>query len=247
MSVTGQFNYVGGQTRYGHFEDFIGLGADSGAFSGGYTGVTENSGTAAVAASGLDGLFTLTTGTSSGNRSMVVSGLNYRASDNGLVMEAGVSITSLASCAVFVGWTDTTSIEMPFTVSGTTITSNATDAVGLLFDSAATASTSWLALGVKNDSDTALTTVNSAFSPTAGATNFQNIRVQIDTNGFAYFFINGNQVAVQNLNTSTGQTGLANAVTTTAALTPVVCIRTGANAAKTATVDYMYAQKGRKY
>ena len=178
---------------------------------------------------------------------MVVSGLNYRASDNGLVMEAGVSITSLANCAVFVGWTDTTSIEMPFTVSGTTITSNATDAVGLLFDSAATASTSWQAVGVKNDSDTALTTVNSAFSPTAGATNFQNIRVQIDTNGYAYFFVNGNQVAVQNITSSTGQTGLANAVTTSVALTPVVCIRTNTGAAKTATVDYMYAQKGRKY
>lgn len=242
MSVTGQFDMVGGATRYGKFSDFLGLGQDSNVACDGWTGVTENSGTSTVATAVIDGAYTLTTGTSDNNAGSIVLGLNYRASDNGIVMEAGVNLTSIASVGLFVGFTDTTSIEFPISISGTTITSTATDAVGLLFDTDATTDV-WYAVGVKADVDTAAIAVSSAYTPVAAT--YQNIRVQVDTNGYAYFFINGNQVAMQNLNQGTGQTGLANAVTTTAALTPCVYVGTRTTAAKVATVDYVYAQKGR--
>lgn len=242
MSVTGSFDMVGGATRYGKFADFLGLGADTGAACDGFTGLTENSGTTTVTTGVVDGAYTITTGASDNNSGAVVLGLNYRASDNGIVMEAGVKLTSIADVGIFVGFTDVASLEFPISISGTTITTNATDAVGLLFDTDATTDV-WYAVGVKADVDTAAVAVSSAYTPVAAT--YQNIRVQVDTNGYAYFFINGNQVAMQNLNQGTGQTGLANAVTTTALLTPCVYVGTRTTAAKVGTVDYMFAQKGR--
>ena len=243
MSVTTQFDMVGGATRYGKFADFIGLGADAGVACDGFTGVKTNSGTAVVTTAVIDGAYTLTTDTSSGvDLSEIVSGLNYRASDNGIVMEAGIKLTSVANVGVFVGFTDTTSAEIPMSMSTATLTTTATDAVGLLYDTAATYQ-SWMVAGVKADVDSTVVQVGTTYAPVAAT--YQALRVQVDTNGYAYFFINGVQVGMQSLIQGTGQTGLPNAITTTAPVTPVVVVYTRTSGAKVGTVDYIYAQKGR--
>lgn len=243
MGVTTQFDMVGGTTRYGMFEDFVGKW--TGAIAGPVTGVTENSGTVAIKAAQEDGLFELTTGTSSGNDSMLVTDLNYKVSNGPIVMEAGVQLTSLANVQLFVGFTDLMTIHTPISIaSGVALTLGATaNAVGFVFSSAATNTANFYVAGDK---------AGAAVGPTLTtgfplvASTFQALRVEIDRLGHAYFFINGNQVGTGTLNSSTGQTSLLNSVATTALLTPCVDVTTLTTAAKTCYVDYLYVQKGRQ-
>jgi len=240
MGVTTQFDMVGGTTRYGLFDDFLGA-----VINPLFGGVSTNSGTAAIVVAQEDGVVGLITGATNGNYSLLTTGLNYKANSGGMVMEAGVApITNLTGQDIFVGFTDTVGGESPFTLSGVTLTSNATDAVGLLWSSAGTAPSNWYAVSVKGDADGSVTpiTTNALVAGT-----FQAIRVEVNTNGDAYFFINGTQVGMDNLASARGQTGRLNAITTTVAMTPIAANATNTgSAARTAHVDYMYVQKGRK-
>lgn len=236
MSVTTQFDMVGGATRYGFFEDFVGA-----ALNGAWAGTTENSGTAAIAAGREDGQVGLVTGTTSGNRSVLTLDLNYRSDHGGpMVMEAGVTCAALTNVSIFVGWTDNAGLEFPIAISGTTLTTNATDAVGFLFSTAATAATKWQIVSVAGDVDGALTTVNTNLPV---ATTFQSFRVEVNPDGTAYFFIDGVQVGIGTSLTRT--TGRNAAITKTVLMTPIVAVRTETTAAKTVYVDYGYVQKGR--
>lgn len=240
MAVITGFGMVGGTTRYGFFDDFLG-----GTITGSVTGASENSGTAAIVASKEGGIVGLITGATDTNRSQIVVGLNYKAASGGpLVMEASVApITNLTGQQIFVGWTDLNTIEAPFTISGTTLTSNATDAVGLLWSSAATDATHWYFVSVKTDADGAVTLTT---APAVAAGVFQAVRVEIDKDGNAAAFVNGVQVGSTNLSTSTGQTWRTNALSPSVLLTPYVGNETlTGSAARTTYVDYLYVQAGR--
>lgn len=241
MGITTQFDMVGGTTRYGFFDDF--LGAVINPVIG---GVSTNSGTAAIVVAQENGVGALITGATNGNYSIFSTGLNYKAATGGpMVMEAGVCPhTNLTGQDIFVGWTDTVGGESAFTLSGTTLTSNATDAVGLLWSSAGTDTSHWYFVSVKGDADGAVTLTT---APALAADVFQSVRVEVSQDGTAYAFVNGVQVGMTGLNTSTGQTGRLNAITSTVLMTPVVenATNTG-SAARTAYVDYIYVQGGRK-
>ena len=73
---------------------------------GDFQEVTENSGTAAVAATGVNhGVLALTTGTTSGNRTALVGELNFRADNGGpIAVEAHLALPSIVAIAVFIGW-----------------------------------------------------------------------------------------------------------------------------------------------
>lgn len=156
-------------------------------------------------------------------------GLSHQANQGDLWFEARVKISKITNIAVFIGLTDqTAALEMPIQSAGTadTITTNATDAVGFMFDTSMTTDTWWL-VGVKNDVDA--TAQNSAAVPVADT--YQIFRVELTTAGVATFYIDGTAVG----------TAMTGAVTATVALTPVIAgFNRTTSGAGTITVDRVY-------
>lgn len=185
----------------------------------------------------VGGVARLSTGQDAG-ASMALNGvqlqsqLNWRADKGGLVFEATLNMSAITFMCVFVGLTDQrAALEMPFTLAaGDALTSNATDAVGVLFDTAA-ATDNWWLVGVKADVDAVKQ--NSAVAP-APAT-FETWRIEIDTSGEARFYRNGTLVGV----------AMANAVTPSAQLTPVVAAFSRTNASRNVHVDLLDVQQQR--
>jgi len=119
---------------------------------------------------------------------------------------------------------------MPFELSGTTLTSTATDAVGFVYDTDAT-NDYWHLVGVKADVDG--TMVNTEIAPAAAGT-FQTLRIVVDADGNAEGFINGKYVG-----------SVKNAVTTSTALCPAFVVEAREAGAKAADIDYFYVEAGR--
>ena len=165
--------------------------------------------------------------------SILTHALNWKASNGGLVFEARIiPVTSVADVAYFVGFTDvlaTTTLEEPISLSGTTFTTNASDAVGFVYDTAATTDV-WYGKGVKADTDSATLTTTSA--PVAGTA--QVLRIEVSSAGAATFYIDGTKVGV-----------LADAVTATTALTPVVSVMARTTTIKPIDVDYVFVEADR--
>lgn len=175
------------------------------------------------------------------NGTQLDSALNWKANQGGLCMEARVNMALITSIAVFIGFTDqVAALEMPATISGSTLTTNFTDGFGFLFDTAATAAT-WKLVGVANDVDATMQepvlpgvgATPAVFSPVAAT--FATFRMAVDTAGLARFFYNDVPVG----------TNMVGAVTPTIALTPVIC---GFRRTATITqldVDYIHVSQSR--
>lgn len=193
----------------------------------------------AAIVSGINGILRLTTGDSAtltyaGNGIQVTQGAfyNFRASDGGLALEARLKISAITTAAFFVGFTDLGTFEAPIESagSGNTLTSNATDAVGFMFDTRMTDDNIWL-VGVKADTDA--TAQNTAVAPVADT--FITLRVEVDADGDATFFINGDRVG----------SVMSNAITASTALTPTIAATSLVAATRTIDVDYLLASKHR--
>ncbi len=158
-------------------------------------------------------------------------GLDWKANQGGLAMEARVKLGIITNIAVFVGFTDqVAALEMPVNsaASADTITTNATDGVGFMFDTAM-ATDDWWLVGVAADVDATLQ--DTTFAPVADT--YETLRIELSATGVARFFRNGKQVG----------TAMTGAVTATVALTPVIAAfnRTTANGATTiVTCDYLH-------
>lgn len=209
-------------------------------------GTSENSGTAAIVVAQRGGVGGLVTGASSGNRSAFTTGLNYLVSDGGMMVQWRMkSVSSVATRAFFVGWTDTVSLENPIELNGTTFTSNATDAAGFVFDTDATTDV-WYTAAVNTDADkggNAVTVNGGTVAPTADV--YENFRVEITPDGdaiFSYGKDDGLQLYTGWQNVAT----IENAVATTALLTPVILIETRTAGASTAYVDALGVGGGRE-
>jgi hypothetical protein len=158
--------------------------------------------------------------------------LQWFANSGGLVMECRIKLAAITTSALFVGLTDQiASLEMPFTLGGSdALTSNATDAVGFLFDTAADTDQIF-AVGVKADTDASHATTG--IVPVADTYNV--LRVEVDSSGHAKFFVDG---VLKNT--------IANCVTASVALTPCVAgFRRAATANNFITVDYILVQSSR--
>lgn len=185
---------------------------------------------------GVNGVAQATMGAGAG-ASMAANGvqlhsqLSWKANSGGLVMETRVQLAAITNVALFVGFTDQiASLEMPFTLGGSdALTSNATDAVGFLFDTAADTD-NWWAVGVANDVDG--TKVNSGLAPTAAT--YDTLRVEVDTGGLAMFWINNTKIGT-----------MSASVTPTVALTPVIAGFRRTASSTTVLADYVFAQSAR--
>lgn len=122
-----------------------------------------------------------------------------------LEIEAEIRVTNATGLAFFFGLANRVGapVELPFTLSGTTLSSPQANAVGFLFDTAADADVIHC-VGTKAGVDA--TPIATAIAP-AGGTNYV-LRIEIEVGGRASFFIDGALVGV-----------MANAVTATAWLT----------------------------
>lgn len=201
-----------------------------------WAGVAENSGTAAIVAAKAGGQVNLVTGTSSGNRAHLWSGLNHLASEGSIDVAFIVSNRSaITNRAIFIGLTDVGTQEQPIEISGVTVTSNATDAVGFVYDTDAT-NDIWYIQGVAGDVDTPLTAAtwngDSTLAPVAETQD--EFRIIVSTDGDATFYINGEYVGT-----------VTNAVGTTTLLTPIVSLEARTTAAQTLWIDYGYIESGR--
>jgi hypothetical protein len=164
--------------------------------------------------------------------SSLTKGLNYRPSYGTIYMKTAIVLDAITNVSINVGFSDTlatTTLEEPFSISGTTITSNATDAVCFVFDTAQT-NDFFHCQGVKADVDTAI--LNTGIAPVANTTVI--LEIEIDTAGHAKYWINNVLVGT-----------VANAVTATALLTPIFTIMARTTAVRTLYADYLFITQTR--
>lgn len=212
------------------FDDFIGEEIDGYRWQS-LIGTDAECRQATVLADQVNGVVRLTTGDDAA-ASMAVNGaqlqsqLNWRTNKGALVWEGRVAIDTITSVAVFIGLTDQRAVlEMPFTLAaGDVLTSNASDAVGVLFDTAADTDNWWL-VGVAADVDA--TKQNSAVAPTAGT--FETWRIELTTLGVASFYRNGALIG----------SAMTGAVTASVLLTPVVAAFSRTTASRNIDVDLL--------
>ena len=114
---------------------------------------------------------------------------------------------------------------VPFTISGSTVTDNATNSVGFCFDTGQTTDR-WFIVNTKANTEggTLLTAVQAPF---AAATNI-TVRVKLDTSGNAWYYFNEKPVGYK-----------ASAVTAATALVPYFGIRNNNASAHVATLRYV--------
>lgn len=217
-------------------DDFLGEEIDGYRWQG-LIGTDADCRQAIVLADQINGVVRLTTGDDAGatmaiNGTQMSSRLNWRASQGGLVWEGRIAISAITSVCVYVGLTDQVStLEMPFTLgAGDALTSNASDAVGVLFDTAADTDNWWL-VGVAANVDA--TKQNTAVAPVAAT--FEIWRIEVTAAGVATFYRNGTLIG----STMTG------AVTPGTSLTPVVAAFSRTSASRNIDVDEILVQAQR--
>lgn len=168
--------------------------------------------------------------TMAANGAQITGNRIWRGGDN-LVFESRVRIDNITNVAFFVGVTDTNSLEMPFTLGASDVlTSNATDAAGFLFDTAADTDNIWL-VGVEGGVDAISQDTTQAY---VGGT-FITLRIEFGGSSTANFFINGSQVGTQ----------MSDVVNDGVNLTPYVGLFSRNTTSKTAEVDYISCEKDR--
>lgn len=217
------------------FDDFLGdVVADQWNFVEGTDSATSDG---AVLASGNGGVFRFTTGDAgTGNAAdfvQLTSYLNWKASNGNLCFEARFKMSRITNAFAYLGFTDLVTLEVPIysASSADTITTNATDAVGFMFDTRMTTDV-WHLVGVATDVDA--TRQATAYAPVADT--YETFRIELSAAGVATFFRNGVQVG----------TAMSGAVTAAAALTPTVMVgNTSGTTTFTADLDYLHVAMAR--
>jgi hypothetical protein len=222
--------------RVALFDDFLGdvLSDEWNAVEG-----TDTDATQAVLAGGIGGLLRLTSGNDDANgtqatdASGVTSFLNWQAANGDLIFQARLKVSRITNAYIYAGFTDVISAELPVISAGSaeTVTTNATDGVGFLFDTNFTTDT-WHLVGVATDVDATVQTLTDA--PVAD--DFFTVRIEVTHEGKASFYLNGKQVG----------TTMTGAVTPAADLTPCVYVSNAdGTSAVNLDVDYIHCAMNR--
>lgn len=195
-------------------------------------------GSPAIVAATANGVARLTAASSTGSMAadgvqMVGANRFWLANSGNLVFEARIKLAVITSLSCFFGFTDNLTLEAPITsaASSNTITTNATDAVGVMFDTSMSTANWWL-VGVANDTDA--TAQNATVAPTAAT--YETWRIELSAAGVATFYRNGALIG----------TTMSGAVTPTVALTPTFSIfPRSAASGKILDVDYCHVSADR--
>ena len=164
------------------------------------------------------------------NGCQLASELNWDASAGRLFGEFRIKVSAITDIVFFAGFTDSKALEMPFTQSGTTLTSTATDAVGIMFDTGSTTD-DLFAVGVDSDTDATHEDLGSA--PVADT--WIRLGVEVFSDGTAKFYIDG---------VKTGDT-MTSAVTPTVDLAATVAVFSETTTSHTLDVDYVRLEQSR--
>ncbi len=180
-----------------------------------------------------NGAIVLTTHTDDNDTAQVRTMLNFNPSFGQCIMEARVTqVTDAEGRGFFIGFTDdATTEEAPMSITGTTLTTTASNAVGFYFDTDLTTDTVRFG-GVKTDTDS--TQVDTSVAIAAAAT-WTTFRVTIDPDGNAVGSINGKEVG-----------RVANAVTANTDLCGCVMVKNSDAAATSMYLDYLFVEGGRE-
>ena len=158
------------------------------------------------------------------------TGLEWSADQGSLVFEVRLHTdTATTTAGICAGFTDDTStVEMPSTISGTTITTVAADGVMFCYDTDATTD-QWYAIGVAGGTDATGNAITGV-APTADV--YQVLRIEVEAaGGVARFYIDGALVV----------TTTANSVTAATLLSPFVAVDSNDTAtSQVVDVDYVY-------
>jgi hypothetical protein len=218
-----------------YFDDFLGdtLGAEWNYVEGTDSATSDG----AVLAGGIGGVVRLTTGDAGTGEAadfcQLTQFLQWQASNGGLAMQARVKLSRITNAYLFIGFTDLTTLEAPIVsaASADTLTTNASDAVGFMFDTRMTTDTFHL-VGVAANVDATRQAVSNA--PVAD--RYATFRVEVTADGKADFFINGIQVG----------TRMTGALTAATDLTPTIMVgNTSGTTAFTAEIDYVHVTMDR--
>jgi hypothetical protein len=200
-------------------------------------GTDSATSSAAILAGGIGGVLRITTGDAgtgiAADGAQLTRELQWQASNGGLSIEGRFKLSAITTCYCFFGFTDVTTLEGPIVsaASANTLTSNATDAVGFMFDTQMTDDKWWL-VGVATDVDA--TAQNTGYAPVADT--YATFRIEISSTGVATFFYNGAPVG----------TAMTGAVTAGADLTPTFYVgKTSVAASMTADIDYVHVSMDR--
>lgn len=215
-------------------EDFLAASVDA-RFSS-----TAGSGTANAAlttvAGAVNGTATLKSASDDGTQaanfsSVTFDQLNYKASQGGLMAEIYCAISDVSEAYFFVGFTDTisTTVEGPIFMNAAVIDSDATNACGVVYDIDATTDVFTVG-GVKADADT--DPLLSSVTPVDNT--YFRVRVEVDAAGAVTGYINDAKIGT-----------VANAVTTSTALTPCFVIGNRSANQVVLTVDYFAVSQNR--
>lgn len=225
----GKQRRFGGPNTVEFFDDFVGdVIADQWNVVEGTDSATSD---AAILAGGIGGVLRITTGDAgtglAADMIQLTQALQWQASNGGLRIEARFKLSAITTCYVFFGFTDLVTLEAPVisASSANTITTNASDAVGFMFDTNMTADTWWL-VGVANNTDA--THQNTTFAPVADT--YATFAIEVSSTGVATFYYNGNAVG----------TKMTGALTAATDLTPTLAVgKLSVAASMTLDLDYM--------
>lgn len=231
----GRERRFGGPHHVEFFDDFLGdVIADQWNFVEGTDSTTTD---AAILAGGIGGVLRVTTGDAgtglAADMAQLTQALQWQASNGCLAIEGRFKLSAITNCYVFFGFTDVVTLEAPIisAASADTITTNATDAVGFMFDTRMSTD-NWWAVGVATDVDA--TAQNLAVAPVADT--YATFRIEINSSGVATFFYNGNVIGSR----------MTGAVTPAADLTPTFAVsKTSVTASMTADIDYIHVSMDR--
>jgi hypothetical protein len=235
LGVDGKQRRLGGPNTVELFDDFIGdvIADQWGVLEGTDSGTTD----AAVVAGGIGGVLRLTSGDAgtglAADQVQIVQALQWQASNGDLCLETRFKISQITEAYAFIGFTDlAATLEAPVISAGSadTITTNASDAVGFMFDTRMTTD-EWFMTGVKANTDATHASIGSA--PVADT--YAVFRIEVNADGDATFYYNGEVVGT-----------VADAVTAGTDLTPTITIgKLSTTTSITADVDYVHVSMAR--
>lgn len=226
---------VGGPSVVAFWDDFLGdVILDQWNLVEGTDAATSD---AAILAGGIGGVLRITTGDAgtglAADMPQLTQALQWQASNGGLSFQCRLKLSAITTCYAFVGFTDLVTLEAPIISAGSvdTFTTNASDAVGFMFDTRMATDTWWLT-GVAADTDA--TMQNSGFAPVADT--YAVFRIEVTAAGVATFYYNGKQVG----------TAMTGALTPGTDLTPTIAVgKTSVAASMTADLDYVAVSMNR--
>lgn len=235
LGEPGAQTLIAGPQQVSLFDDFLGDAMDA------KWNIVEGTDSAtsaeSILAGGIGGVLRLTTGDAgtglAADMIQLTQALQWQASNGDLVIEVRAKLSAITVCYCFIGFTDVTTLEAPIesAASANTLTSNATDAVGFMFDTRMSTDNWWL-VGVATDVDA--THQNTGSAPVADT--YATFRVEVSDAGVATFYYNGTQVG----------TAMTGAVTAAADLTPTIAVsKTATAASMTMDIDYIAVSMAR--